>query len=267
MAKGLRQKFGPFSNEVVGVIIEKFKEKRKVLLDELISCIDAVYECSNLDALSEVIQAALAKPNPQIKAQTSQFLYRLFLKFTSSNVPNKHVKAFAPLLVKLLSESDPEVRDSSSAALGAMMKSIHEKNMATLVGDVAADKNKWSKIIEYREKAEKDYEEWLASQPKPAAPAPSATNSTATAASTAAAVAPVAKAAPAEVDPWEFLEPVDITKDMSKTFFEDIQSKKWQERKEALEMLLELLNKNPRLDVKGQYSDVITALSNVRFFT
>ena len=121
-------------------------------------------------------------------------------------------------------------------------------------------------IIEYREKAEKDYEEWLASQPKPAAPAPSATNGTATAASTAAAVAPVAKAAPAEVDPWEFLEPVDITKDMSKTFSEDILSKKWQERKEALEMLLELLNKNPRLDVKGQYSDVITALSNVRFF-
>lgn len=44
IARGLRQKFGPYSSEVVGVIVEKFKEKRKALSDELVACIDAVYE-------------------------------------------------------------------------------------------------------------------------------------------------------------------------------------------------------------------------------
>lgn len=58
------------------------------------------------------------------------------------------MELFITQIFQLLSESDPEVRDSSSAALGSMMKSVHEKNMATLVGDVAADKNKWSKVYE-----------------------------------------------------------------------------------------------------------------------
>uniref|UniRef100_A0A914CYG4 TOG domain-containing protein n=1 Tax=Acrobeloides nanus TaxID=290746 RepID=A0A914CYG4_9BILA len=261
MARGLRQKFGIFANDIAGVIVEKFKEKKKVLLDELVLCIDAVFESSNLDSLSETIQSALAKPNPQIKAQTSQFLYRIFYKFSPANVPNKNIKFFAPTLVKLLSEPDPEVRDASSAALGAIMRLIHEKNMATLVGDVASDKIKWTKIIEYKEKAEQDYVEWLASQPKTASLEPgSSTNGTDLGSE---ASVEVDGSQPKEVDPWEFLEPSDIMKELSKSFFEDVQSKKWQERKDALEALLGLLIANPRLCTNGQYSEVIATLKGV----
>lgn len=42
-ASGLRSKFAVFARDVVPVIFEKFKEKKPLLRDNLIECIDAVY--------------------------------------------------------------------------------------------------------------------------------------------------------------------------------------------------------------------------------
>jgi cytoskeleton-associated protein 5 len=61
------------------------------------------------------------------------------------------------------------------------------------------------------------------------------------------------------------LDPVDIMKDLSQTFFEDVQSKKWQERKDALDALLGLLTANPRLCMNTQFSEVINVLKGVSF--
>lgn len=40
----------------------------------------------------------------------------------------------------------------------------------------------------------------------------------------------------AAIDPWELLEPVDVVAKLSENFQEKLQSKSWQERKEALEV-------------------------------
>ena len=64
-----------------------------------------------------------------------------------------------------------------------------------------------------------------------------------------------------DVDPYEFLEPVDILSKLPKDFYEKIEAKKWQERKEALEVL-ESLVKNPKLE-NGDYGDVVRALKKV----
>lgn len=42
-ANGLRSKFAIFVRDVAPVIFEKFKEKKPLLRDNLIECIDAVY--------------------------------------------------------------------------------------------------------------------------------------------------------------------------------------------------------------------------------
>uniref|UniRef100_A0A1I7YHH9 HEAT repeat domain-containing protein n=1 Tax=Steinernema glaseri TaxID=37863 RepID=A0A1I7YHH9_9BILA len=68
-------------------------------------------------------------------------------------VPKKAVKAVTPLLIKHSCESDPEVREASYAALGALMKAIGEKAIAQFIGDVANDKLKMAKIQEFRDKA------------------------------------------------------------------------------------------------------------------
>ncbi|XP_067850163.1 cytoskeleton-associated protein 5 isoform X2 [Heptranchias perlo] len=63
------------------------------------------------------------------------------------------------------------------------------------------------------------------------------------------------------VDAYELLEPVEILSKLPKDFYDKIEAKKWQERKEALEAL-EVLVKNPKLE-SGDYADVVRALKKV----
>uniref|UniRef100_A0AAQ6AIL5 TOG domain-containing protein n=1 Tax=Amphiprion ocellaris TaxID=80972 RepID=A0AAQ6AIL5_AMPOC len=65
----------------------------------------------------------------------------------------------------------------------------------------------------------------------------------------------------AAVDPYELLEAVEILSKMPKDFYEKIEAKKWQERKEALEAI-EALTKNPKLE-NGDYGDLVRALKKV----
>ncbi|XP_017297361.1 cytoskeleton-associated protein 5 isoform X2 [Kryptolebias marmoratus] len=65
----------------------------------------------------------------------------------------------------------------------------------------------------------------------------------------------------AAVDPYDLLEPVEILSKMPKDFYEKIEAKKWQERKEALEAV-EVLTKNPKLE-NGDYGDLVRALKKV----
>ncbi|XP_035011741.2 cytoskeleton-associated protein 5 isoform X3 [Hippoglossus stenolepis] len=65
----------------------------------------------------------------------------------------------------------------------------------------------------------------------------------------------------AAVDPYELLEAVDILAKIPKDFYDKIEAKKWQERKEALEAV-ELLAKKPKLE-NGDYGDLVRALKKV----
>uniref|UniRef100_A0A8C2FTH4 Cytoskeleton associated protein 5 n=1 Tax=Cyprinus carpio TaxID=7962 RepID=A0A8C2FTH4_CYPCA len=65
----------------------------------------------------------------------------------------------------------------------------------------------------------------------------------------------------AHVDPYELLEAVEILSKLPKDFYEKIEAKKWQERKEALEAV-EALAKNPKLE-SGDYGDLVRALKKV----
>jgi len=66
------------------------------------------------------------------------------------------------------------------------------------------------------------------------------------------------------IDPYEYLEPVDILSQLPKDFYDKVEAKKWQERKEAMEAL-ETLVANPKLQT-GDYGDLVRALKKVGFF-
>lgn len=68
-----------------------------------------------------------------------------------------------------------------------------------------------------------------------------------------------------EVDPWELLEPVDIVPLIARDFYTMLESKKWLERKDALDGVHQLLVNNPRLTPIGNVYDLVKALSIVRF--
>ncbi|XP_029908712.1 cytoskeleton-associated protein 5 isoform X2 [Myripristis murdjan] len=65
----------------------------------------------------------------------------------------------------------------------------------------------------------------------------------------------------AAVDPYELLEAVEILSKLPKDFYDKIEAKKWQERKEALEAV-ETLSKNPKLE-NGDYGDLVRSLKKV----
>lgn len=57
-------------------------------------------------------------------------------------------------------------------------------------------------------------------------------------------------------------DPVEILSKLPKDFYEKIEAKKWQERKEALE-IVESLVKTPKLE-NGDYGELVRALKKVR---
>ncbi|ORY05948.1 ARM repeat-containing protein [Basidiobolus meristosporus CBS 931.73] len=62
-----------------------------------------------------------------------------------------------------------------------------------------------------------------------------------------------------EIDPYDLADPVDALKKLSPSFFTDLASTKWKERKEALEGLLTIV-KAPKL-ADDNYSELIAALA------
>ncbi|XP_053677299.1 protein mini spindles [Anopheles nili] len=64
-----------------------------------------------------------------------------------------------------------------------------------------------------------------------------------------------------EIDPMDLIDPVDILSKLPKDFYEKLEAKKWQERKESLEAL-ETLLQNPKLQ-PGDYGDVVRALKKI----
>lgn len=67
--------------------------------------------------------------------------------------------------------------------------------------------------------------------------------------------------APQEIDLYELADPVDILSKLPKDFYEKIEAKKWQERKDMLE-ILENLVKTPKLE-NGDYGEVVRTLKKV----
>ncbi len=63
----------------------------------------------------------------------------------------------------------------------------------------------------------------------------------------------------ADADPYDLMDPVDITNKLPKDFKEKIEGKKWQDRKEVLEALQNLLTQNQRL-LPTDYHELVTDL-------
>ncbi|KAL0879509.1 hypothetical protein ABMA27_003252 [Loxostege sticticalis] len=65
-----------------------------------------------------------------------------------------------------------------------------------------------------------------------------------------------------DMDPYDLLDPVEILSKLPKDFYDKLEAKKWQERKEALDSLENLLKTAPKLE-PGDYADLVRALKKV----
>ena len=65
------------------------------------------------------------------------------------------------------------------------------------------------------------------------------------------------------MDPYDLLDPIDIMPKLPKDLDEQLNSKKWQERKAALDVLHGVLMENPRLADSPDYRQLIEQLTKV----
>ena len=65
-----------------------------------------------------------------------------------------------------------------------------------------------------------------------------------------------------EIDPFEFIEAVEILSKLPANFYEQVEAKKWQERKEAIDVVTNLLETIPRI-APGDFSDLCKALKRI----
>uniref|UniRef100_A0A4W5P073 Cytoskeleton associated protein 5 n=1 Tax=Hucho hucho TaxID=62062 RepID=A0A4W5P073_9TELE len=152
LAFGLRKKFGMYAGDVVPTILDKFKEKKLVVVQSLQEAINAVFLTTTLQNLSEDILAVMDNKNPSIKQQASLFLTRSISLSTPSTLPKSLLKPLCAALLKQVNDPAPEVRDAAFKALGAAMKVAGEKAVNPFLADI--DKLKVDKIKESADNVE-----------------------------------------------------------------------------------------------------------------
>ncbi|CAH2055745.1 unnamed protein product, partial [Iphiclides podalirius] len=151
VAAGLRGKFQPYAVSCVQTVLEKFKERKANVVAALRDAIDAIYPCTNLEAIMEDMLAAFDNKNPSIKAESALFLARALCHTQPTAFGKKLIKAYVAALLKLLESADPAVRDAAAEALGTATKLVGEKNIAPHIGKL--DNLKEQKIKEFADKA------------------------------------------------------------------------------------------------------------------
>ncbi|KHJ78872.1 HEAT repeat protein [Oesophagostomum dentatum] len=238
-------------------MLDKSKDKKANVRDALSEALDAVSDTCEAERLSKDLCEHLSKPNPQSKQCLCSFLYRYFIR--QLTVSMEFAKAVLPVVVKLASDSDPAVRDAACNSLGSARRLLG-KGLDAFLNPLLGEKAKLDKIEEYCQEATKQHAEFMASRPQPG------TAGGTTAVDSADGVEPAAVSASnanQEIDPWTLMDPTDVVGKMRKDFDELITSKKWQERKEAVESVLSIMESAPRVAMSPELQQVILVLIKV----
>lgn len=150
IASGIRKEFKQYASMCLTPLLERTKEKKQHIVDALREACDAIWPSTTYESIAELTTATLAHKTPIVRTQTALFLARCFAMATTTTLPKKVLKMYLPSLIKNLSEADATVRESSSEALGALLKSLGEKIFLPNIVDV--EQLKQDKIKEYAEK-------------------------------------------------------------------------------------------------------------------
>ncbi|KAF7639366.1 hypothetical protein Mgra_00001034 [Meloidogyne graminicola] len=258
IAQGLRFGFAPYATALAPICFNKFKEKKVILKEPLSLLVDALFFASikNLSALSQSILEAANSPNPSQKSLLDLSLCRLFRSLPSKCLPKEMIKDLVSVLCQHCLGSDPELRDSSCAALGAFQKCVGEQTLTMFLDkSVINDERKMAKIREYKVKAE---EEDIELRKKAALFSPSFDNL-----SNKSEHSSNEQLNGKENDDWELLDPKEIHSKIKPSFYELSLSEKWQDRKTALNDLFTLLSDFKRISEDPRDRQLIVKLGKI----
>ncbi|KAI6210669.1 Protein kinase domain-containing protein [Aphelenchoides besseyi] len=248
LARGLGSAFRPFATTILLTSLNRLKEVKPVLRDPCIECLDACYASTSFDAVLPCIKEGLTMKAPGSKLQTCEFFTRIMLKLDLQTAKKSAAatKEVVEELCKMALGSDATCREGAMKSLAAFLKAIGKQAGMPLIAPVVEDKLKMAKVDEYFEQfaSEVPKEETLQStNDLPTEPKKTDDQN-----------ANVSEKKLSEFDKLravilghEFLTPYNLLKHTTEDFYDELQSKKWDERKDAIGKLVEIMDKNPRL--------------------
>ncbi|CAL8351661.1 unnamed protein product [Merluccius merluccius] len=230
--------------EVVSGVVLKVFNQAKARARELGSDICLMYiEIEKADAVQEELIKGLDNKNPKIVQACVETVRKSLCEFGAKAVP---VKPIVKVLPKLFESRDKAVRDEARLLAVEVYRWIRDALRPSLQNISAVQlkelEEEWGKVA-------------------PGAPRQSRFLRSQQQQQQQQAQSPAEDPTDPQVDPYELLDPVEILSKLPKDFYEKIEAKKWQERKEALDAL-ETLAKNPKMEA-GEYGDVVRALKKV----
>ncbi|KAG1428216.1 hypothetical protein G6F58_000673 [Rhizopus delemar] len=150
IAQGLRADFGKYKHIIAPPMIEKLKERKPAILEQLANGLNAVFASVPLHELTEDVSAASKHKSPQVRSECFKLVSRRLREI--KEIPGKtEIKTFGDMFRKLLSDADANAREAGAEGLGTMMKLLGEKVMLTFTDGL--DDIKMNKIKEFYEKA------------------------------------------------------------------------------------------------------------------
>ncbi|KAG0164625.1 Microtubule-associated protein, microtubule dynamics during spindle orientation [Apophysomyces sp. BC1034] len=151
IATGLRLDFGKYKAVIAPPMLEKLKERKAAVLEQISNALNAVFASVPLSEIIEDITAGTKNKNPQVRGESIKLVTRR-LKDIRTPPPKGEIKAFAELMLKTLDDADGNAREASAEGLGTLMKVVGEKGMSAWTDGL--DEIKMGKIKEAYEKAE-----------------------------------------------------------------------------------------------------------------
>uniref|UniRef100_A0A0A9YTN8 TOG domain-containing protein n=1 Tax=Lygus hesperus TaxID=30085 RepID=A0A0A9YTN8_LYGHE len=130
------QEFKSHAPLMMTLLLEKFKEKKTVLVEAIREAIDAIYSNCSFASIVRYISLSLEHQNPAVKSETELFLWRCFTNPNPEILKAAYWHQLVGNLVKNLSYQDQNVRQNATKALGAMMKAVGEHNLSPLLRNV-----------------------------------------------------------------------------------------------------------------------------------
>uniref|UniRef100_A0A240PP00 TOG domain-containing protein n=1 Tax=Anopheles atroparvus TaxID=41427 RepID=A0A240PP00_ANOAO len=249
---------GKTVGEVMGGIVTKCIGAPKTKTKELAVQITLMYvEIERQETVLEELLKGTEHKNPKIVA-ACVVAVTLALREFGSKVMN--IKAIVKRLPALLSDRDKTVRDEAKALtveiyrwIGAAFKSQIASLPAVLLTELEAEFEKIGSEkatpVRYLRSQQEKQQQIAAAQAVDGNEGEDDGDGV------------EGGDAADDIDPMDLIDPVDILSKLPKDFYEKLEAKKWQERKESLEAL-ETLLQNPKLQ-PGDYGDVVRALKKV----
>ncbi|GFO33537.1 cytoskeleton-associated protein 5 [Plakobranchus ocellatus] len=250
---------GRTCNDVVTGVITKCLNASKAKTKEKGMEIIMLYiEAEKPDIVQECLMTGMENKQPKVVIGSIQTVTAALRDFGTKVV---QVKPLLKLLPKLLQDRDKNVREETKQLvieiyrwIGAALKPQMTNFQPIQVQELEAEFEKMPNEKPQQSRFMRSQQDLKAKMEEKAAAAAAAGGDEGDGGNDAADDEDA-------IDPYDLLTPVDLLAQMPKNFYEQIEAKKWQERKEALEAVHKL-SENPRLE-PGDFSQLIRSLLTV----